>query len=135
MAPASHLLREPAELSPEDAAVVERVMQDAQAATVIDLGRRFCRIVRTRSGSEQPSRSAVVAFEAWLAEARDCGVRVVESFAANLDQDGCAVRAALTLPWSSGQAEGQINRLKLLKRSMYGRAKLDLLRRRFLLAA
>jgi transposase len=44
-----HLLREPAELSPEDAAVVERVMQDAQAATVIDLGRRFCRIVRTRS--------------------------------------------------------------------------------------
>jgi transposase len=37
--------------------------------------------------------------------------------------------------WSSGQAEGQINRLKLLKRSMYGRAKLDLLRRRFLLAA
>ena len=129
-----HLLREPAELSPEDAAVVERVMQDAQAATVIDLGRRFCRIVRTRSGSEQPKHSAVVAFEAWLAEARDCGVRVVESFAANLDQDGCAVRAALSLPWSSGQAEGQINRLKLRKRSMYGRAKLDLLRRRFLLA-
>ncbi len=45
------------------------------------------------------------------------------------------MRAALRLPWSSGQAEGQINRLKLLKRSMYGRAKLDLLRRRFLLAA
>ena len=45
---------------------------------------------------------AVVAFEAWLAEARGCGVRVVESFAANLDQDGCAVRAALSLPWSSG---------------------------------
>ena len=62
-------------------------------------------------------------------------MRVVESFAANLDQDGCAVRAALSLPWSSSQAEGQINRLKLLKRSMYGRAKLDLLRRRFLLAA
>ena len=45
------------------------------------------------------------------------------------------MRAALSLPWSSGQAEGQISRLKLLKRSMYGRAKLDLLRRRFLLAA
>ena len=130
-----HLLREPAELCPENVAVVERVMQDAQAATVVDFGRRFCRIVRTRSGSEWPDSSAVVAFEAWLAEARDCGVRIVESFAANLDQDGCAVRAALSLPWSSGQAEGQINRLKLLKRSMYGRAKLDLLRRRFLLAA
>jgi transposase len=45
------------------------------------------------------------------------------------------VRAALTLPWSNGQAEGQINRLKLLKRTMYGRAGLDLLRRRFILAA
>ena len=62
-------------------------------------------------------------------------MRVVESFAATLDQDVAAVRAALTLPWSSGQTEGQINRLKLLKRNMYGRAKLDLLRRRVLLAA
>jgi transposase len=57
------------------------------------------------------------------------------TFAAGLHQDGAAVRAALTLPWSSGQAEGQINRLKLLKRQMYGRANLDLLRRRTLLAA
>src|SRR3712207_5760391 len=70
-----HLLREPAELNPEDLAVVERVMQDAQAATVVDLGRRFCRIVRTRSGSQQPNSPAVVAFEAWLAEARACGLR------------------------------------------------------------
>ena len=45
------------------------------------------------------------------------------------------MRAALTLPWSNGQAEAQINRLKLLKRTMYGRAGLDLLGRRFLLAA
>jgi transposase len=62
-------------------------------------------------------------------------VRVVESFATSLDQDGSAVRAALTLPRSSGQAEGQINRLKLLKRAMYGRASLDLLRRRFILTS
>ena len=55
-------------------------------------------------------------------------------FAASLDQDGAAVRAALRLRWSSGQTEGQVNRLKLLKRAMYGRAKLDLLRRRFLAA-
>ena len=50
-------------------------------------------------------------------------------------QDGPAVRAALTTPWSSGQAEGQITRLKLLKRQMYGRAGFDLLRHRTLLAA
>lgn len=52
----------------------------------------------------------------------------------SLDQDGAAVRAALRLPWINGQGEGQITRLKLLKRSMYGRARLDLLRRRILLA-
>lgn len=44
------------------------------------------------------------------------------------------MRAALESRWSNGQTEGQINRLKLVKRQMYGRAKLDLLRKRFLLA-
>jgi transposase len=129
------LLREPEDLAPKDAAVVARVLQDAEATKVADIGRRLCGIVRSCSVSGQPSKSAVPAFDAWLAEAKACGVRVVESFAATLDQDVAAVRAALTLPWSSGQTEGQINRLKLLKRNMYGRAKLDLLRRRFLLAA
>ena len=52
-----------------------------------------------------------------------------------VDKDEAAVRAAAMLPWSTGQVEGQINRLKTIKRQMYGRAKLDLLGRRFLLAA
>ena len=51
-----------------------------------------------------------------------------------LDGDA-AVRSALTEPWSSGQAEGQINRLKLVKRQSYGRADLDLPQRRVVLAA
>jgi transposase len=46
-----------------------------------------------------------------------------------------AIQAAVGLPWSTGQVEGQINRLKMLKRQMYGRANLDLLAQRFLLAA
>jgi len=52
-----------------------------------------------------------------------------------LEQDGAAIRAALMTSWSSGQAEGQITRLKLIKRQMYGRASFDLLRQRVLLAA
>lgn len=52
-----------------------------------------------------------------------------------LPVDGTAVRAALIQPWSSGQTEGQITRLKLLKRQSYGHAGFDLLRRRVLLAA
>ena len=128
-----HLLREPDDLDAETAAAVARVLRDGKASKVVDLGRRFCRIVQSRCGEMRAGCAAVAAFDAWLGEARTCGVRVVEGFAASLAQDGAAVRAALCLPWSSGQAEGQVNRLKLLKRSMYGRAKLDLLRRRFIL--
>ena len=72
--------------------------------------------------------------DAWLAEAKVCGVGAVETFTAGLDMEVAAVRAALIQPWSSGQAEGQIARLKLLKRQSYGRASLDLLRRRVLMA-
>jgi transposase len=130
-----YLLREPKHLGPEAAAVVSRVLQDTEAAKVVDLGRRFCRIVRSHCGQQPSGKSDVTAFDQWLGEAQTCGVRIVESFAASLGQDRDAVRSALTLPWSSGQAEGQITRLKLLKRAMYGRANLDLLKRRFLLAA
>ena len=77
----------------------------------------------------------MTAFDKWLGDAQNCDVRIVENLAASIGQDGDAVRAALTLPWSSGQAEGQITHLKFLRRAMYGRANLDLLRRRFLLAA
>ena len=130
-----HLLREPDDRDPEAAAVVARVLQDTEAVKVVDLGRRFCRIVRSRCGRQSSERSDVTAFDEWLGEAQTCGVRIVENFAANIGQDGAVVRAALTMPWSGGQGEGQITCLKLKERTMYGRANLDLLQRRFLLAA
>ncbi|MBL0692969.1 transposase [Comamonas sp. JC664] len=68
-----------------------------------------------------------------MGEARVCRERAVETFAEGLEQDGDAVRAALTPRWSKSQTEGQITKLKLLKRQMYGRAKFGLLRRRVLL--
>ena len=130
------LVRPVAALSPLDAAVAKRVEQDKEAADVTSLARRFTALVRG-CGAGQPTRA--VAPEAdlnkWLAEARACAIGAVETFAAGLEQDGAAVRAALTEPWSSGQAEGQINRLKFLKRQGYGRAGFDLLRRRVLMAA
>ena len=55
-------------------------------------------------------------------------------FAKGLSDDFDAVKAGVTLPWSSGPVEGQITRLKLLKRQMFGRASLALLERRFVLA-
>lgn len=70
-----------------------------------------------------------------LERADASSVPEVRSFATGLRRDRAAVDAALSSPWSNGQTEGQINRLKVLKRQMYGRAKLDLLEKRFLYAA
>jgi transposase len=73
--------------------------------------------------------------DGWLDACDRCGVGPLVSFGIGLRRDYAAVRAALEEPWSGGQAEGQINRLKTLKRQMYGRAGFDLLRRRVLCAA
>ena len=130
------LVRPAAGLSAADAATAARVEQDREAASVAALARRFTALVRGCGvGGRNRPEAALAELDAWLADARACGVRAVETFAAGLEQDGAAVRAALTTPWSNGQTEGQITRLKLLKRQMYGRAGLDLLRRRVLLAA
>jgi transposase len=61
------------------------------------------------------------------------GSPALRSFVAGLRADLDAVTAGLTLPYSSGPVEGQVTRIKALKRQMYGRAKLDLLRKRVLL--
>jgi transposase len=68
----------------------------------------------------------------WLADAQASTIAHLKSFADGLLRDYDAVRAALTLEWSNGQLEGQVNRLKVLKRMMYGRANFDLLRLRVL---
>lgn len=68
----------------------------------------------------------------WLHDAKHSGVRSMQRFARTLSRDIEAIRNAIAEPWSSGQAEGQINRLKMLKRAMYGRAGIELLRARML---
>ncbi len=73
-------------------------------------------------------------FETWLAQVEATGIPELQGFAAGLRRDKAAVTAALSLPYSNGQVEGQVNRLKLIKRSMYGRASFDLLRKRVLAA-
>ncbi|AHD03669.1 transposase (plasmid) [Leisingera methylohalidivorans DSM 14336] len=71
------------------------------------------------------------ALEEWLNEAED---GLLGAFARGLRRDQAAVAAALREPWSNGQTEGQINRLKTLKRQMYGRANIDLLKARLVQA-
>jgi transposase len=74
----------------------------------------------------------VAHLDPWIASA---SVSLIGSFANGIIKDKDAVRAAITEPWSNGQTEGQITKLKLVKRQMYGRAKLDLLQARLIGAA
>ena len=73
--------------------------------------------------------------DAWLASAEASDVPDVRTFALGLREETAALEAALRLPWSTGPVEGQITRLKLIKRQAYGRAGIDTLRRRVLRAA
>jgi transposase len=71
----------------------------------------------------------------WLEEAKASGIKELQSLATGIYRDFDAVRAALATKYSNGQTEGKVNKLKCIKRQMYGRAKFDLLRQRMLLRA
>jgi hypothetical protein len=126
-------------LDESDVAVVSRVEQDGTARAVTGLARRFTALVRAagkgKTVADDQEEDAAADIAAWITQARSCEAPAIATFASGLDADSAAVRAALTEPWSSGQAEGQVNRLKLIKRQCYGRAGLDLLKRRMVLAA
>ncbi|MER5373408.1 transposase [Streptomyces sp. NPDC002553] len=68
----------------------------------------------------------------WIRQAEHDAPKSMKGFAGFLRQDLDAVTAGLTLPWSSGAVEGNVNRVKTLKRAMYGRASFELLRTRIL---
>lgn len=90
-----------------------------EARSLVD---RFHAMIRTRSAS----------LEGWIG---DAAPSLIASFANGIGKDKAAVAAAIKEPWSNGQVEGQITKLKLVKRQMYGRAKIDLLEARVLAVA
>lgn len=111
-------------LSAEQQKLLSLLSQQPDVAPAIGLALSFAALVRQR----QPHL-----LDAWLQQATNCSFSPLVRFANGLVQDYHAVTAALTLSTSNGQVEGQVNRLKMLKRQMYGRAGLPLLQRRFLL--
>lgn len=111
----------------EDKALLARLREAAPTlAAAVTLAEEFAALLRGRKAER---------LDPWLQRAQDSTVPTLQRFAKRLSSDYGADRAAVTLAWSNGQVEGQINRLKTLKRQMSGRASLDLLQRRFLLAA
>jgi transposase len=120
------LLKDEIKLTDTERKGLHHIRQDADVEMVYGLAQQFLRLVRQR----QP-----MAFEPWLTACLTSGIPDLQTFATGLQREREAVMAALTLPWSTGQVEGQVNRLKLIKRQGYGRASFDLLRHRVLKAA
>jgi transposase len=122
------LLKKEPELQMDERIFVDEVGRQCPALqAAAALARAFMAMVQDRRPED---------WQDWLIRAQDPNMALeLGNFAAGLRADERAVRAALTLEWSNGQVEGQINRLKTIKRQMYGRANFDLLRQRVLHAA
>jgi transposase len=107
----------------ERADLSELCQTSTQLATLHLLVQSFGQIVRKREGHR---------LQDWKQQVAESGISEVQRFAKGLERDKEAVLAGLTLIHSNGQVEGQVNKLKLLKRMMYGRAGFPLLRQRVL---
>jgi transposase len=124
---ASWMLLRPEKLSDAEKEMIELLRRfSPEVALAQGLSLDFIRMIRER----RPDR-----LRRWLIDALRSEVPELVSFARGLSDDVEAVKAALSYKWSQGQVEGHVHRLKLIKRQMYGRGKLDLLRARVLHAA
>jgi transposase len=109
------------ETQQKELALIRSASPSAEAA--YHLAQAFMQMIREHTGQQ---------LETWLSLVQESTLPELKSFAKGIKQDKAAVLAGLTLPWSNGPVEGHVNRLKLIKRSMYGRANLRLLRQRVL---
>jgi transposase len=120
-------IRDPKQLTGKEQAELELICHySATAALCYQLAQQFMTMLRLRRGQE---------LEAWLEAVEASQLAELRRFAQGLLKDKSAVIAGLTLSYSNGPVEAQVQKLKLVKRSMFGRAKLPLLRQRLLHAA
>lgn len=120
------LLHEPKRLEGTDKLVLEHLRSDPMVAEAHDLAQELQRLVRQR----QPEL-----FDRWLERCARAAAVELQNFAFGMRREEEAIRAALSEPWSTGPVEGQITRLKSIKRQMYGRASFEVLRIRVLNAS
>ena len=120
------LLRRPSDLDEKEQARLNQLCErSAELVRARQLAQVFLRLVRERRGRE---------LNQWVADVHQTGPPELRGFSRNLRHDWDAVQAGLTERWSSGPVEGNVNKLKVAKRQMFGRARFDLLRKRVLLA-
>lgn len=118
------LAREEQKLAPEEMEYLSCLFKvSPQVKTANELALRFRQIIVNRKHKD---------LDSWLEDAIESGPGILKNFAQKLKQDYEAVKNACSVKWSNGQVEGQVNRLKNIKRQMYGRASFTLLRKRVL---
>ena len=123
---ATLVLRRPEDRSDgQHTTIKELIKLHPQIDTTIQLFEWFAGIIRRQRDEN---------IKEWIGIAKGSGVPEIKGFAAKLLQDLSAVIAGVELPWSQGQTEGQVTRLKFIRRQMYGRGEFDLLRKRVLRA-
>ncbi|MCL5994689.1 MAG: ISL3 family transposase [Chloroflexi bacterium] len=120
------LTRPPTALRDDERVMLSVLRQHELLGRAHDLVQRFASMMRERKGER---------LEGWIQDALTSDIKELKTFAAGLQPDQLAVHVAMTHPWSNGPTEGHVNRLKLIKRQMYGRAHFDLLRIRVLHAS
>ncbi|MFI1338411.1 transposase [Streptomyces sp. NPDC020845] len=120
------LTRHPATLTEEENLHRKAVLDHCpELASAAELTSSFAEMLTTLSGTRLPE---------WITEAAKANLPGISSFATGLHSDFDAVTAGLTTGWNSGPVEGTVNRIKMLKRQMFGRAGFALLRKRVLLS-
>ena len=118
-------LKPPDQLKEDEKELLGKLLaKDGELARGYDLLQGFRQLVGERD---------LPALDRWLDDAEKSNLPTFMGFANGIKDDRAAVEAAFRFPWSNGQLEGQVNRVKLIKRQGYGRAKFDLLWRRVLL--
>lgn len=117
-------VRDPGKLDEKQQADLAAICQASETAKVTyQLVQEFRQMLHTLEGAK---------LDEWLAKVRESQIRELQSFVFGVERDKAAVVAGLTLPYNNGLVEGKVNKLKLIKRMMYGRAEFPLLRQRVL---
>ena len=119
-------IRNASELNEQEQRTLAFMREMATIEDLYSLVQSYFKLMRERDAE---------ALDPWIEKCLICGIPDLVTFAQGLQRDYEAIKAALTLPYSNGPVEGQVNKLKFVKRSMYGRGSFPLLRQRVLMAS
>ncbi|GAC1360666.1 MAG: hypothetical protein NVSMB38_44600 [Ktedonobacteraceae bacterium] len=118
-------LRDPEQLGPQEKQTLSLIRKSPQVEMAYGLVQRFITLLKERNAQ---------LLDTWLCDCQQSRISDLVTFAQGLEKEGSALHAAFTLSYSNGPVEGKINKLKYIKRSMYGRSGFPLLRQKVLKA-